>query len=334
LRALIIAHNAWVKFSFSAKKGHVLSIEIKTINANKAAFDDIYIAPDPRQYFSVLGSLNYMIPDVAEPVLRQILAAKAAMHGASTVLDIGCSYGINAATHRFPVNFTSLLQRYARREMMDVLPDTLIDLDKKFYASWPDIGAARFIGFDISPEAIHYASRTGLHDAGVVADLENNDLMPEQVRTIAPANVLLSTGSVGYVTHRTYRKLMDVVGDRAWAISFVLRMFPYDDFITAFAERGMVTEKLTSATFVQRRFRDEDEFSQCLASMEKRGLDTAGFEAEGLFHAELFLSRPKADAEAAPLEEIVTVSSGRYSKLGARYVRVGSHEDERIAIET
>jgi hypothetical protein len=333
LRALIIAHNTWVKFSFSAKKGRALSIGIKEINENKAAFNDIYNAPDPRQYFSVLGSLNYMIPDVAEPIIRQILAAKAALDGHATVLDVGCSYGINAATHRFPVNFTSLLQRYARREMMDIASDELIEFDKRFFASWPDIGLARFIGFDVSDDAIRYANRTGLHHAGVIGDLETNHLSREQIETIAPANVLLSTGSIGYVTAQTYRKLLDAIGEGAWAISFVLRMFPYDDFIAAFAEHGMVTEKLTSATFIQRRFRDEDEFSQCLSSLGGRGIDTQGFEADGLFHAELFLSRPMADAAAAPIDEIVTISSGRYSSLGARYVRVGQNNEERIAIE-
>lgn len=59
-----------------------------------------------------------MIPDVAEPVVRQILAAKASATGVKPiVLDVGCSYGINAAVHRFPLTFGGLRHRYARREM-------------------------------------------------------------------------------------------------------------------------------------------------------------------------------------------------------------------------
>ena len=44
---------------------------------------------DPRAYFSVLGALDYMIPDVAEPVVRQILTAKAEVEGGAgpVVLD-------------------------------------------------------------------------------------------------------------------------------------------------------------------------------------------------------------------------------------------------------
>ena len=67
-----------------------MHIKISNINEGKAVFDDIYSSEDPRAYFSVLGALDYMIPDVAEPIIRQILAARAEMYGAApTVLDVG-----------------------------------------------------------------------------------------------------------------------------------------------------------------------------------------------------------------------------------------------------
>ncbi len=275
-----------------------------------------------------------MIPDVAEPIIRQLIDARARLHGdPSTVLDIGCSYGINAAIHRFPVNFASLRQRYARREMMEPDAQELIRLDRHFYASWPEIGTGRFIGLDVSASAIHYAGAVGLHHAGVAADLETGELSAADAAIIAPANVLLSTGAVGYVTDRTYRKVFDAVAAKPWIISFVLRMFPYDDFIEMFAERGMVTEKLTGSTFVQRRFHDEREFELSLAQLKARGIDPAGLEADGLFVAELFVSRPEADVRAMPLDDIVTVTSGRFSTFGSRYVEVGEPDDRRIAME-
>jgi hypothetical protein len=310
-----------------------LQAKIAAINESKADFDDIYNEADPRSYFSILGSLNYMIPDVAEPVIRQIIAAKAAQCGDVTVLDVGCSYGINAATHRFPVNFTSLLHRYARREMMSIPSDKLIELDRHFYASWPDIGSAEFIGLDSSESAIRYANETGVHVNGVAADLESRDLSAAEAAIVAPANILLSTGSIGYVSNHTYEKLLKVVSDKTWAISFVLRMFPYDGFISTFAEHGIVTEKLTSATFVQRRFRDADEFEKCLSALAEQGIDTHGFEAEGLFHADLFLSRPIDDAKAMPIDEVVTISSGRYSSFGARFVQVEQPDGAQTILE-
>ena len=95
----------------------------------------------------------------------------------------------------------------------------------------------------------------------------------------------------------------------------------------------MITEKLTSTMFVQRRFRDEAEFEGSLAALAMRGIDTQGFEADGLFQAELFLTRPEEDVKALPLEDIVTVSSGRFHSLGARYVQVGEQGRMRIAME-
>src|SRR3546814_20218661 len=98
-------------------------------------------------------------------------------------------------------------------------------------------------------------------------------------------------------------------------------MFPYDQFISAFAERGMMTEKLAGSTFVQRRFRNEEEFERSLGALKARGIDTSGFEADGLFQAELFVSRPAADARAMPHDDIVTMPSGRFRNLGAPHVQ-------------
>lgn len=311
-----------------------MSDKIARINKNKAEFNGIYSLEDPRQYFSVLGALDYMIPDVAEPAIRQLLDARTRYEGGrNTVLDIGCSYGINAAIHRFPVNFASLRQRYACREMMELSSEDLIKLDERYYSSWPNVGEGEFIGVDISEEAIRYANAVKLHTGGVAADLENDSLSAADAATVSRANVFLSTGAIGYVTHKTYDKLLESVETPPWIISFVLRMFPFDEFISTFEKRGLITEKLSGSTFVQRRFRDEEEFEQSLQALKAQGIDTSGFESDGLFQAELFVSRPEAAVRAQPLDDIVTVTSGRFATRGARYVHVNHEGDIRIAQE-
>lgn len=304
------------------------------INASKANFDDIYAMEDPRSYFSVLGALDYMIPDIAAPVIRQILARKAQIDGAEpVVLDVGCSYGINAAVQRFPLSVDTLRRRYAGRDMVGLSPDELKRLDRNFYAAWPEKSAARFLGLDISEPAIRYAKAVGLIEDGVAVDLESGFLSTEQAEVIRPANVLLSTGCIGYVSEKTYRKLVAVTETPPWVISFVLRMFPYDKLAGALAEHGLVTERLAGATFVQRRFRNADEFEGSLAALAARGVDTEGLESEGLFHAELYLSRPEADVRALPLEELVTVTSGRNRPVGPRFVHVETDEGIQVALE-
>jgi SAM-dependent methyltransferase len=311
-----------------------LRTDFSRINQAKAVFDNIYDLDDPRAYFSVLGDLDYMIPDVAEPVVRQILSTKASMSGVKPiVLDVGCSYGINAAVHRFPLTFTGLRHRYARREMRAVSSETLVHLDRNFYAAWPDVGLARFIGLDISAPAIEYATGVGLLEQGVVADLETEKLSTEGARIVRAADVVMSTGCIGYVTEKTFSKILDATEKRPWIISFVLRMFPFESLAATFAKRGFVTERLAGATFIQRRFRDAEEFESSLATLAALGIDPTGLESEGLFHADLILSRPEADVRAVPLEDIVTVASGRGRPIGPRYVHVEGNEGLQVALE-
>ncbi len=302
-----------------------------SLNESKANFDDIYDRADPRDYFSVLGSLDYMIPDVAAPLVRQILAARKRRYDlAPTVLDVGCSYGINAAVHRFPLSFRRLRRRYANADMAALGSDELARLDRSYYASWPETGLARFIGLDVSAPAVRYAVAVGLLDEGIVANLESTPPAPRDAERLRRADVILSTGCVGYVTERTFRSVLGAMERPPWIISFVLRMFPYDAISDELARHGLVTERLAGATFVQRRFRDVEEFTSCLATLEKLGIDTSGLESDGRFQAQLFLSRPKEDVLAAPLRQIVTVVSGRNRTVGTRYVRVGRGDRAKV----
>lgn len=311
-----------------------MGMSFAAINSSKANFDEIYTREDPRAYFSVLGSLDYMIPDLAEPVVRQLLTARGQRYGGEQiVLDVGCSYGINAAVHRFPLSFATLRNRYARHEMMALSPEELARLDRHFYAGWPDIGLARFIGLDISEPAIRYARGVGLIDRGVIANLETSRLNEDDAQALSSANVILSTGCVGYVTEKTYEQVLRAIGKRPWVISFVLRMFPYDPLADCLSEFGLVTERLAGATFVQRRFRDLQEFQSSLEALAKRGVDPTGFETEGLFQADLYVSRPVEDVRAAPLDEVVTITSGRNRPVGTRYVQVETDNGLQIVLE-
>jgi hypothetical protein len=208
-----------------------------------------------------------------------------------------------------------------------------VRLDRNFYSAWPDVGLARFIGLDVSAPAISYATGVGLLEQGIVADLETETLSTEGARILCPADVIMSTGCIGYVTDKTFGKILDATETRPWIISFVLRMFPFDSLAATFAKRGLVTERLAGATFIQRRFRDAEEFESSLATLAALGVDATGLESEGLFHADLILSRPEADACAAPLEDIVTVASGRGRPIGPRYVHVEGNEGLQVGLE-
>lgn len=305
------------------------------INLTKANFDEIYSRPDPRAYFSELGGLDYMIPDLADPVMRQLLAARGARCATKpVVLDIGCSYGINAAVHRYPVSFNTLRRRYTRHEMARLDSDTLARLDRQYYQSWPDIGLAKFIGLDSSEPAIAYGRNVGLIADGVAADLETAPLTPEQARVVQQADVILSTGCIGYVTDLTFRRVLETMKRPPWVVSFVLRMFNYEPMARALSDYGLATERLAGVTFAQRRFRDEAELARTLEVLRARGRDPRGLESEGLFQAELYVSRPQNEVDKTPLSQLVTVSSGQQRDVGTKYVLVETDTGSRVVQES
>lgn len=307
--------------------------EYAHINTSKANFDDIYAQNDPRAYYAALGALDYMIPDLAAPILKQVLAARRVdSMRRLTVLDVGCSYGINAALHRHPLNFQTLRRRYTRHEIARLSSADLERFDRNYYASWPDVGQAEFVGLDRSAAAVEYACSVGLHVRGIAADLECETLTAPQREAVSGADVILSTGCIGYVTERTYRQLLETTTS-PWIVSFVLRMFPYEPLTRLFAEHGLVTERLAGMTFVQRRFRDENEFAHTLHVLRHRRISTENMESQGLFHAELFVSRPAADVKASPLSTIVTACSGQQRPVGMRYVLVDDSGDTRVVVE-
>ncbi|MBX3429037.1 MAG: hypothetical protein KF779_05600 [Hyphomonadaceae bacterium] len=299
-------------------------------NDAKASFDELYAQADPRNYFSVLGSLDYAIPDLAKPIIRQVAAAFRAVHGRNaTILDLGSSYGVNAALFRYPISVDMIRRRYARREMMDLTSEEVRTLDRAFFASWPRVQPERIIAADVSPSAIDYAQSVGIIDDGIAYDFEAEHPTPLVAEKLSDVDLIISTGTVGYVTEKTFDALLQTTTRAPWVVSFVLRMFDYEPIAARLERDGLTTEKLRSAAFVQRRFYDENEAKQVIGVLRSKGIDPAGLESEGLLAAELYVSRPKDQAAVLPLDWLVRVVSGRNLSFGARLVHVG-REGERL----
>lgn len=306
-----------------AEKGSVLSKNrtFSDINDIKADFNAIYQQCDPRAYHTVLGGLDYVIPEVARPVFQQLADRCIEERGGPiTILDVGCSYGVNAALLRYGLSLRQLRARYTAPTVQDSSPEQVIELDAHYYAAWPDWDDVRIVGLDISREAIDYAVKTGLLADGAAVDLESEELSDRARKMLSEVDLIISTGCVGYVGHRTFDKILDAArADRTpWVASFVLRMFDYGRIEQSLAQRGLQTEKLEGATFVQRRFRDEIELARTVKTLKTLGVDPMGKETEGLLHAELFVSRPEASVTETALTEIVSLTSGIARARGDR----------------
>jgi SAM-dependent methyltransferase len=289
------------------------TLSFSTINKGKSDFSDLYTSEDPRNYFKYLGQLDYIIPHLAQPIFRQLIQARQELQDEPvTVLDLGCSYAINGALMKYALHYEELRQRYTAPALQGLTSLEMLDLDRHYFRGWPREPNIRVIGLDVSENAVRYAEAAGVLDHGFAIDLESGDPSPEQAKILADVDLIISTGCVGYVTAKTFRRLAKVAraGREPWVASFVLRMFPYDEIAETLAAQGLVTELYEGATFVQRRFADPDEMEAAIRAVEARGLDTDGFETEGLYHAGLFVSRPAEEMIRRPIQKLVSVVSG------------------------
>jgi hypothetical protein len=111
-------------------------------------------------------------------------------------------------------------------------------------------------GLDVAQNAIDYACRVGLLDRGWAEDLEAADPSPGLADELAQVDLIITTGGVGYITERTFDRLLrpERDGRSPRVLAVVLRLFPYDDIAATLDKYGLTTEKLEGVTFPQRRF--------------------------------------------------------------------------------
>ncbi len=149
------------------------------------------------------------------------------------------------------------------------------------------------VGLDASANAIKYAVEANLLDDGVATDLESGRPSPAAAAVLDDADLVISTGCVGYVGESTFKGILEVNAPRKpWMVHFVLRMFPFTDIRETLDLLGYVTEKVEDQTFLQRRFASDEEQEHVLERLSGLGIDPTGLEAEGWYHAEAFISRP------------------------------------------
>lgn len=277
------------------------------LNGAKAKLDHIYDRPDPRAYFSELNKLGYAIPDAAKPIFQILIGhLQQRWHDTVHVLDLGCSYGVNAALLKHHLSMVDLYEHWGERKLADAQTEELIAYDQRFFADFDEPEDIEVVGLDPAQNAIAFAEDVGLLDKGIAADLETEPLPAPAKQELRSVDLMISTGCIGYVTQKTFDRLLPAVtqGQPPWIANFVLRLFPFDAIEETLSDWHYVTEKLEGQTFVQRRFASANEQEQMLEILCHRGVDPTGKEAEGNLLAEFYLSRPMKDAAELPIERL------------------------------
>lgn len=278
------------------------------INEAKANMGHIYDQADPRAYFRELKKLGYAIPGAAKPIFQQLIAHLQDRHErAVRVLDLGCSYGVNAALLKHDLSMPDLYDHWGRETLVEAPSEQVIARDRRFFADLEGPEDITVIGLDQAEAAVAFGEGVGLLDEGLAVNLETEALPAAATEELALVDLVTSTGCVGYVTERSFGRLLPAVmqGQPPWIGNFVLRMFPFDAIETTLEGAGYVTEKLEGRTFVQRRFTSEDEQEQVIEQLRDLGIDPTGKETEGHLLAEFYLSRPARDVAAAPIGDLL-----------------------------
>ncbi len=278
------------------------------INNVKANMDHIYDQTDPRAYFRELKAVDYAIPGVAKPIFQKLISRLQNKTDSTVrVLDIGCSYGVNAALLKHDLSIDDLYDHWGQEKLADATPEEIIENDKRFFADLDEVEDIEVIGLDVAENAVAFAEEAGLLDEGLAVDLES-ELLPKAAKEkLAPVDLVTSTGCVGYVTEKSFNRLLPAVtrGQHPWFANFVLRMSPFDAIEETLRKEGYLTEKLEGQTFVQREFISDDEQAQVLDQLREQCIDPTGKETEGHLLAEFYLSRPKEDTAQFSINRLV-----------------------------
>jgi SAM-dependent methyltransferase len=265
----------------------------------KINLDNIYDRPDPRLYYSTLGRLEYIIPETAKPVFQEVIGAYRQAHHKSRirVLDVGCSYGINAAILKGDLDMDQLCSLYSPQVTANARRNELLVRDRAIIEDLAKDTELEVVGLDASDNAMKYAVESNFLDDGVAADLENGPPSPEVAAVLDGADLVISTGCIGYVGESTFKSILDVnAPKKPWMAHFVLRMFPFAEIEETLDAHGYVTKKIEGQTFLQRRFASAEEQEHVLDRLSGLGIDPEGLEGDGWYHAEAFISRPREEA--------------------------------------
>ncbi len=279
----------------------------------KADFDEIYTSPDPRRYYRKLRSYDYQIPAHSGTVFGQ-LAQSFADDVPPHVVDLCCSYGVNAAVLRHDLDFGEIVEHYCDPSVESFDRNDLLALDRTWYASNRRAEPIRVCGVDSSGAAISYASESGILDAGYAEDLEVSDPSPALAKELSEADLITVSGGIGYITERTIARAL-THAQRPRMAALCLRWIDFSPIADMAAAHGLVTERLDDATFPQRQFASDEERRHVHAELDRLGIDSEGREADGYHHTDLYVLRPEQEVRTRPLDAVLE-PSGAITQFG------------------
>ncbi|MGO1056093.1 hypothetical protein [Crossiella sp. CA198] len=238
--------------------------------------------------------LDYQIPHHAQGIFRTLAVSS----GGGPVIDLCCSYGINAALLGHELTLAELYDHYAGTSAESAVPDSQFFASRKRHNA-PAGDRDRHVRIGDQLRAADGLAAQGVR---------------RKPGTRGPEPRAACRGG-GHEPDRPHRwRRVHLAGDLPtgsrlsrppWVAAFVSRGVPYQPIADTLAEFGLVIERLTTRTFPQRRFASAGEASSVRDIRTERGIAVAGKEDTGYHHAELYLSRRASEIDNLPLTALL-----------------------------
>ncbi len=269
----------------------------------KADFENIYVEPDPGSYHRTLGNLDYEIPEHGRRVFHALLDELRVDSEDPTVLDLCCSYGVNAALLNHDVTLEEVQAHHSQASALS--HDDLLERDRRWYADRRRSETVNVIGLDSSEAAVNYAVDAGLLTDGITADLETGALTEQDQTKISDVDLVTVTGGIGYIADRTFDHILQAFDQTPWVAALSLRWVDFEPVAETLDSHGLVTEKVDDFVVPQRRFSSSEERNFVFGQLSTQGLTPSEIEENGQHSAELYVARPAHAATDIPLHDIL-----------------------------
>ena len=282
------------------------------INQKKLDLNDVYNLRDPESYYQSMAQYEYDLPEGAKPYFQKVINAYRQDKSVNSlkILDIGCSYGINAAILKFHKSMRELYQYYTNPLRLQLAELSRRHRDYNWFYEFNFDEGLQFIGLDTAEKAVNYAVESQLIQSGISTNLEKLPLLKEDYTNLQDINLLITTGCIGYITEITLDKILSAVrnSSQLWGAVFILKMFKISGFKKTLAKYNLVLVE-TGVTVKQRRFSSVEEKKAMINFIEQQGLSAEEEKNSDNLFAQLFLILPVAVTSQPSITKLLSYST-------------------------
>ncbi len=235
--------------AFGATPTGPIDTQTSILHLGDPDLGDVYARPEPTAAFECLAQLDERGPAYSAALIRHVLNALADRD--SAVIDLGSSYGVNAALVNHAVTLAGLYAHYRRDG--DATVRWRIQEDRRFFRASRRSDAVPVVGIDVSSAAINYGLSVGLLDAGIASDLEQ-DRPDQDASNVLRQSTLISAGGPGYMGSRTIMTLVGASARPPVVSGFLLRWRDARPIAQSLAVAGYEFRAEYRSVYPQRRF--------------------------------------------------------------------------------